>query len=415
MRTLFVISHPPLPLNVGGNLRPYHLLRAIAGVSDVTLFCAATPNRDPDAIDDLRGLCTDVVVFPGASFRWRQRLHEPRPRLRALLDAANPFELGLVDAYRSADAVAALRRLNDRHFDLVWVERLHLLRSLPDFKSRVILDLNDIEHRKLARKLRRVRIRRGSVLDLAEFLKSRALERRLYPRFPEVVVCSEADRAALGAHPCAWVVPNGIDLPRGQDRHVTPPPAPTFAFVGAMFYEPNIDAVHFFARRIFPLILQRLPNARFVIIGRDPTADVRALHDGSRITVTGTVPATTPYLRATTVAVVPLRYGSGTRIKILEAFAHRVAVVSSTLGAEGLDVDNGRHILLADDPRAFAAACIRLATNKPARSVLIDQAHDLVVHRYQWQQIERLVQQIVARSPATNNSAADPGRLLRAQ
>ena len=417
MRTLFLISHVPLPSNVGGNLRPYHLLRALTGISDVSVVCAVKPDDDPRYLAELRSMCHHVFPFPTASFQWRADSGRRLPVLRAALQHLDPFEPALLKSYHSAPAVTLLGNLAQVPFDLVWIERLHLLPNLPPtLPGRVIVDLYDIEHRKLASKLRARGWRRSLPFDLADYVKLRALERSLSTRQWEVVVCSDVDRRALGAHPGVSVVPNGVELPAPGDR-VADPAAPTFLFVGAMFYEPNVDGVRFFAREILPRIRKQSPRARFVVVGRDPQPNIAALHDGDTITVTGTVDDVAPYLRRASVAVVPIRFGSGTRIKILEAFAHGTPVVSTTLGAEGLEVANERELLLADDPDAFAAACVRLAGDEGLQASLAARGLDLVRRRYQWQDVERQVQALIAGGRAHDwaASAADANAQRDAQ
>ena len=392
MRTLFVISHVPLPLNVGGNLRPYHMLRALTSISEVSVVCAVKPGADAHYVDELRTMCHHVLPFPVDSFRWRADIGRRLPRLRAALQHLDPSEPALLKSYHSAAAASLLGNLAQVPFDLVWIERLDLLPNLPrTLPGRVVVDLHDIEHRKLASRLRTRGWRLGLPFDVADYLKLRALERALPRRSWDVVVCSEVDRAALGAHPRVSVVPNGIELPAPGDR-VADPASPVFVFVGAMFYEPNVDAVQWFARAILPRIRMRSPRARFVVVGRDPRPEIAALHDGDTVTVTGTVDDVAPYLRRASVAVAPIRMGSGTRIKILDAFAHGTPVVSTTLGAEGLEVSHGRELLLADAPEAFAATCVRLAADRTLQAALAARALELVQRHYQWQDVERQVQ-----------------------
>jgi len=359
-------------------------------------------------------MCHHVFPFPTASFQWRADCGRRLPALRAALQHLDPFEPALLKSYHSAPAVTLLSNLAQVPFDLVWIERLHLLPNLPPtLPGRVMVDLYDIEHRKLASKLRARGWRRSLPFDLADYVKLRALERSLSTRQWDVVVCSDVDRRALGAHPGVSVVPNGVELPAPGDR-VADPAAPTFLFVGAMFYEPNVDGVRFFAREILPRIRQRSPRARFVVVGRDPQPNIAALHDGDTITVTGTVDDGAPYLRRASVAVVPIRFGSGTRIKILEAFAHGTPVVSTTLGAEGLEVANERELLLADDPDAFAAACVRLAGDEGLQASLAERGLDLVRRRYQWPDVERQVQALIA-GGRVHDSAADANAQRDAQ
>jgi polysaccharide biosynthesis protein PslH len=132
-----------------------------------------------------------------------------------------------------------------------------------------------------------------------------------------------------------------------------------------------------------------------MIVGRDPLPAVQQLHDGEKIIVTGTVPDVGSYLREATVVVAPIRFGGGTRMRILEAMAHRKAVVSTTIGAEGIDGQSGKHFILADAPVAFADACLTLLRNSDLRERLGNEAHRLVEERYDWSQIERQVQRIV--------------------
>jgi len=281
MRTLFLISHVPLPRNVGATCAPITCCGRSPGISDVSVVCAVKSDDDPRHLDELRAMCHHVFPFPARPFGGTPTAAAaPEPPSGA--PVPGPGGAGAAEAYRSAPAASLLENLAQVPFDLVWIERLHLLPSLPPaLPGRVIFDLYDIEHRKLATKLRTGGWRRSLPFDLVDYLKLRTLERSLARRAWDVVVCSDADRQALGARPRVSVVPNGVELPAPGDR-VVDPTSPTFVFVGAMFYEANVDAVRFFTREILPRIRQRSPRARFVIVGRDPHPDVAALHDGER-------------------------------------------------------------------------------------------------------------------------------------
>jgi glycosyltransferase involved in cell wall biosynthesis len=154
-----------------------------------------------------------------------------------------------------------------------------------------------------------------------------------------------------------------------------------------MDWEPNIDAVEYFCREIFPTVLAGFPNARFQIVGRNPHSRVRKLASSS-VEVTGTVPSVAEYLRNATVVIVPLRIGGGTRLKIFEAMAMRKAMVSTSVGAEGLDVTSGKDCLLADDAPSFAAAMLAVLRDPALRRSYEDSAAALAV-RYDWSQIAR--------------------------
>src|SRR5262249_15525832 len=149
------------------------------------------------------------------------------------------------------------------------------------------------------------------------------------------------------------------------------PEAPArITFTGLMAHPPNVAAARFFAIEVLPAIQKVIPEAEFWIVGRDPVPEVRMLAARPRVVVTGTVPDMRPYLARATVVVVPLRFGSGMRQKILEAWAMEKAVVSTRIGAEGLDVQDGVNILLADDAETLASAVVRLLQSPAARDRL---------------------------------------------
>ena len=172
-------------------------------------------------------------------------------------------------------------------------------------------------------------------------------------------------------------------------------------FQGNLGYPPNIDAAQWLATAIAPRIRAAVPATEVRLVGR-PGSNVTELHRPGVVTVVGEVPSMEEELARATVAVVPVRYGSGTRVKILESFAHRIPVVSTTLGAEGLDVEDGVHLLLADDPEEFAAATVRLLGDAGLRVRLTEAAEARYLDRYDGrladQGVRRLVEDVAAAS-----------------
>jgi glycosyltransferase involved in cell wall biosynthesis len=208
------------------------------------------------------------------------------------------------------------------------------------------------------------------------------------------VVCSEPDRARLTL-PRPAVVPNGYEPPSAL---AAPPAAaryPTITLPGFLRYGPNADAADLLVRRVLPHIRRRVPDVRVRLVG-EPDARVSRLHDPPWVTVTGQVPDIRVELGATDLIAVPLRYGSGTRIKILEALAHRLPVVSTSIGAAGLGVVDGVHLLIRDSPRAFASACVRLLRDRALRKSLVDGGHALFLQRYQWSDIRCRITRLAA-------------------
>jgi glycosyltransferase involved in cell wall biosynthesis len=220
-----------------------------------------------------------------------------------------------------------------------------------------------------------------------EFKRMLAYERAALKRFHHVIAVSEHDRKLMSA----WVDPASITVvPTGVDLEQYAPdyggePKPLVLFVGAMDWEPNIDAVEYFCKEIWPLVTAEIPMARFRIVGRNPDQRVNSLAVNS-IEVTGRVPSVINHLREAAVVVVPLRVGGGTRLKIYEAMAAGKAVVSTSVGAEGLDVHDGRDILLADAPGRFAEAIVTLLQDRNLRQDYERAAAELAAH-YSWQAV----------------------------
>lgn len=407
MRILFVSTTVPYPLNTGANQRIYHVLRALSRLGHITFACPTEGGRWPSELDAVQPLFQQALLFPNESFDALSPA-----RTASLFDRLSRLaryhghlrEPALVRWYRSPQGAQVISDACREGFDLVWVERLISIGLLPrNLGCRVILDLDDVQYRKLGHRLRRTGPGLRTVLDLVEFLKLRRMERGLVRHGPhEYVVCSALDKRILGGDGRIWVVPNGIEMPTEPAWRPAEGEDPSFVFVGAMSTEANADAVRFFVRQILPLIRRVIPRVRTLIVGSRPTPEVQALHDGQSVVVTGTVPAVEPFLQDATMSVVPIRFGGGTRIKILEALAHGVPVVSTRIGAEGLEVEHGRHLLIADTPEEFADACVALARDGGRRSALSREGMKLVQERYDWRVIEQQVQQVIAgRSPVS--------------
>jgi glycosyltransferase involved in cell wall biosynthesis len=236
-------------------------------------------------------------------------------------------------------------------------------------------------------------------------------EGRTLARFDRVLAVSEADRdmferlypSAL-RHP-ARVIPTGVDtsfftaVPSAGDSR-------TLVFTGSMDWLPNEDAMTWFCRDILPDVRAREPNTSLVIVGRAPTPAVQRLAGDSGITVTGRVEDVRPYVNDSAVYVVPLRIGGGTRLKIFEAMAMGKAVVSTTVGAEGLPVTPGRDVLIADEPRQFADAIVALLRNVDLRRALERTARALVVERYDWSAVAGELEDALIRTARGDHAPA---------
>lgn len=215
-----------------------------------------------------------------------------------------------------------------------------------------------------------------------------AYERDACRAAKRIIAVSEADAEAMRAQygvSRVSAIPTGVDVEHFAPSKTTK--SADLIFVGSMDWMPNVDGVLWFTQEVLPLIRRRRPDCKFVIVGRQPPADIQALAASDGIEVTGTVPDVRPYLWGAPVAVVPLRIGGGTRLKIYEAMAARTPVVSTSIGAEGLQVDKGEHIAVADTPESFAEACLELLEDEQARARMADAAWQLVATRFTWEAV----------------------------
>jgi hypothetical protein len=239
----------------------------------------------------------------------------------------------------------------------------------------------------------------GKILDLVLSVKLRRfLARALRDGYSQFVLCSPNDEKVVRRiNPVARtsIMPNGIDMSMFggvlDQSQGTPPSEPELLYLGTMSYYPNVDAVWYFWHQIYPLITARMPRVRLSIVGHQPPVDIMRLQSSPDVNVTGSVPDVRPYLMRSSVMVVPLRLGGGTRLKILEAMASGLPVVSTTVGAQGLNVTHGENILLADEPEAFAACTVELLTNVDLYRRLATQGRALAAN-YDWSElVEKLL------------------------
>ena len=362
----------------------FHSLRALSAVGTVDLVCGREePFVDVD-LGPLERLCrsvrlVDLAFVPDPS--------GPRSRAAALqryVLSRRPTHVAQFPARALADAVEPLAR----EADLIWTVRLGLAEWLPH-RERTFVDLDDFESVKQAQSLPPRGLRPWHWLLWLDNQRLRRLERTAPRRYGRCVVCSDVQRASFPARQRkrVLVMPNGF--PPGLLAYPPPRPSePTIVFVGTMEYKPNVDAAFWLAKDIFPSIARRVPEARLLLVGHDTRHRLRPLADGHRIVATGSVADVTPLVGEAAVSVAPIRAGSGTRIKILEALALGVPVVSTTLGAEGLDLVPGREIILADAPEAFAEAVVRLLTDRVARETMGRAGRAAVARAYDWDRIE---------------------------
>lgn len=385
MRILYFSSRECWPLDTGARLRDYHLARGLAQRAELTYFGLVPPHETPSP-------------HPPAEAGFRRYRIEVKPPnnspLSLLRGILGPLPIGVLNNWSESIRQALLEVLREQGpFDSIQLEGmflepyLQIIASLPKPPA-VLVDWHNIE----SEVMRRFAENTSHPLKKLYALRSAALmeqtELRLLRAARVNAVTSERERVFLGQlagpGPAMEVIPNGVDTGWFAGCAGSPDQARDLLYVGSMDYHANIDAVVYFAQQIWPEIQRRHPDRRFVIAGRRPAPAVAALASQPGIVVTGTIDDVRPYYQQAAVLVVPLRVGGGTRLKILEAMAAGVPVISSTLGAEGIDAIEGRHWIEANDPAAWLKAIDGLLSNPERRQQLADEGRQLVCARYDW-------------------------------
>lgn len=444
MRILWLKSDLLLPLDKGGKLRTWHLMRHLAKRHEITYLAFAEPETPAAYIDGMHEVARHIVTVP--------RTDPPKGSMRFYFDAAVhivdplPYAVG---KYRSREYARRLSTLLETEaFDLIVCDFLFPAVNLPKgLPCPAVIFTHNVESEIWRRHAETKSGAVGRFLYGMQYRRMLAFEERALRRFDGVLAVSDADRATFARlYPGAveepvHVVPTGvdtdffspaaldavrpaIDIPLGDhgssrmETHASSPvESRNLVFTGSMDWLPNEDAMAFFCREVLPLIRAEEPETTLSIVGRAPTPAVQKLADEAGVYVTGRVDDVRPYMREAAVYIVPLRIGGGTRLKIFEAMAMGKAVVSTTVGAEGLPVTGGEHIMLADEPRSFSRAVVRLFRDIDRRRQLERAARALVVERYDWSavagELESALVRVAERTHAAVPASATVGADLR--
>lgn len=394
LKVLHFVPRLSWPLNTGAKLRNYHLAKNLATHADIDLLAFSESSKTDLNFDNLRDSSyppPPQVFYKEIALVARDHGYTPGKLFRGAL---GKVPLPVLN-YTTSSMKDTLRALLENHdFDIIQVESIHLFSYLPIIrkaagKTRVILDWHNIESELIYRYSERT----GNIAKRAYAKRTsrqlQSLEYRALKDFDAHIVVSSRDREkllSLQNHVPIYVIENGVDTAYysdtqiGIDRH-------RILFVGSMDYHANVDAVTSFVRDVWPGVHKLKPKLVMTIVGKDPVLEVRALASVPGVEITGTVDDVRPLYREAVAAVVPLRVGGGSRLKILEAMAAGVPVISTTLGAEGLEVLTGENIAIADSDEELTQSVLRIAENEPERQRLIVGGRALVQKRYDWSSI----------------------------
>lgn len=407
---LSVSPTPASPPRAGAQARIHGLLIHMARRHEITAITLCEQKAEAEEHRRaMREYCSEVIVLPNP--RGKDGLAKRALQLRAAgsLRSYEHHRFAVPALQAALDRVLRQKRFDVINLEFPYLAHFRLRQSPPGTPPPpLVIDAHEIAY-DIARQF--ARNGQGLARRVHAGLNWRKLRREEIAAFRAadgICVCSVADQQRLLEDvPAARtaVVPNAADVEYYQPRPSDPPPdGRTVVFFGLLSTFPNLDGVGFFVREIWPRIVARRPDARCRIIGRGAPPSIQALA-GPQIEITGLVSDLRPYLASAAALVVPLRIGGGTRLKIVEGMAMARPIVSTTLGAEGIDAVPERDILIADDGEAFAAAVLRLLGDPGLGARLGGSARKLAVEKYAWSSaadtLERLYREVIAaRSPA---------------
>lgn len=392
MKILFLQKRILFPANTGGRIRTLNVVRHLARWHDVTYLCNIQKGEEQH-LPEMQKLGLRMETIP-----WSEVSRTSPLFYRDLaLNLLSQYPFNVNKDFDPALRERARQLLTSEHFDLVICDFVQMARNAFDLPCRAsVLFQHNVEAQIFERHARTDRgfLRRKYMALQAA--KMRRFEGMAGQKFDAVVAVSEQDRA-MYERDYGWkhvsVIDTAVDTEffrpgGGKER------PERVLFVGSLDWLPNEDGLKYFVDEIWPRIRAERPDAVFQVVGRNPTPAMLALGNAPGVEVVGMVPDTRPYLDEGAVNVVPLRIGGGTRIKIFEAMAMQKPIVSTTLGAEGLRVTSGEHLILADDPASFAAAVVDLLGNEEKRRTLARQARQLVEAEFSAETIARQFERI---------------------
>ncbi len=374
MRILFLSRWFPYPTSNGSKLRIYNLLRGMAPFHDITLLSFAEKglNSQPP---ELKALCREIHTLPWREFEahsWRAKLGFLSPEPRSIVDT------------RSVEMAQKIKQtLAAKKYDLVIASQLTMASYIRQFHKTPAL-FEEVEIGVFYQQSKQGNPAKAGLRNKLTWAKHRRYLSNLLPQFKAATVVSKPEQQLLfsTAPACKTVevIPNGISL----SDYAAPKQAPrpnTLIFTGPFGYHANYDAMRWFLGEAYPLIQRQIPDVHLYITGDHANLP---LPPAENVTLTGFVDDIQTLIASTWVSLAPLRIGGGTRLKILEAMALKTPVVATTKGAEGLNLRHNEHLLIADEPEAFAQSVVRLLQNPALRQRLVDSAYQLLQKQYNW-------------------------------
>jgi polysaccharide biosynthesis protein PslH len=398
-KILFVTANWPLAPAYGGQQRVLNIAKLLSRFGEVSFVVVPPePSDDEETVRRTKGAFDVRAVFrplPLASQGFWNRLGD---RFRHELD---PGYLATDRCVVSAPERASFLDLM-QEFDLLWVHNVKTANLFRISKwPRTILDVDDLQSSVYTSSAQSERNPIRRLLDLRMAWIWRRRERRMTQRFDALAVCSEQDRRSLGDHSIIYVIPNGFHLPAVPRR--VPSQPPRIGFIGKLNWDPNAEGLKWFLRDVWPIIKRQQPDTHLRLVGQGSDGYFGKL--GPEVAELGWMDDPAAEIATWSAMIVPIKSGGGTRIKIAEGFARKCPIVATTIGAFGYEAQHGEEILLADRPREFASACVRLLRDPELARAISERAHQRFLQRWTWDSCENTLGSLVRECLEKQNSS----------
>ena len=377
MKILFLTAHLPYPPFSGGRKREFELISRLSRSFEIHL-CSITKSWGADSmyINDLLQYCRHINLFEAEAPTRKQQFY-----------AQYPHQMKKHMSEEASSYISSL--LKNQSFDVVHIEGYYLLQHLPPkVEVPILLIEHNIEHLLALQRFMVAVTEEEKSYFWSEYIKTLRWEQSMWKRATVCVALTREDKISmerLESNIDVRLIPNGSDhqkkiddvttlLSSSFEHPVIVDNCPSVLFVGNFAYEPNVDAALYFCREIFPLIVKDVPNVKLFLVGNAPPSEICSLASNRHIKVTGRVASLIPFYKHADVVVCPLRIGGGVKVKVLEALGHGKAIVSTSIGVQGLDLSTYRAVAVADGVRDFAENVVRLLAHPEERHIQERQA-----------------------------------------
>ena len=390
MKILMLTPYLPYPLLSGGQIRTYNLLKQLADKHEITLFALIKDNQEKKYIKDIEPFCKKIKVFKRSSKAFTIK--------NILKTAFSSFPFLVIRNYVPEAVRVVKQELSSQQYDLIHSETFYMMPHIPQTKTPILLVEQTIEYLGYESYAEKVFLPLRILLNY-DVHKIRKWERYYWKQAQKLIAMSEDDKKYIQQHlnrpQKVEVISNGVDAQWFAAKPQQPPKNPTVIYVGTFKWLPNVEAVQYLVKKIWPKVVELSPNAKLKIIGNEPTQEI--INYGTKnknIEITGRVPDIRDAFKKAHVLLAPVLSGKGTRYKILEAMASGTPIVATKTAVEGLNLKHNEHVLISNDPQTLAEYVDKLLNDQKLWKKLSLNGKRFVKKNYDWQLISKKLDKI---------------------